>query len=154
MYVMATSMSKTVKRRVEKARGALFAKKGICESQGVYSPKIMTTLFDVVVLLSATYACEVWGPDIVMASRSGLEYQILEELHCLFMRMTLWVGKSTPHEIMKHELGREPVLVACIARVLGFRNSLVDKGSQSVLYKSAREACTTYLMVGANRLVL
>jgi hypothetical protein len=137
---MSQSVWKSVKRRAEKARGALFARIGVCHGMSVYNPEVLSALFDGIVAPSALYGAEVWGPDVIVHAKPGLVYKALEDVHALFMRMVLWVGKPTPHAVMRKELGRDPLTVACVSRVEAFWNKLVKLGEGSVLYKAARES--------------
>ena len=130
----------SIKRRADKARGAFFAQRGICEGMRVHDPAILSTLFDSVIVPSACYGAEVWAPEAIGLAKENLIYQPLEELHWLFMRMTLWASKGTPHKVMMRELGRVPLIVACLERSLNFWNKIVKRGPGDLMYVAARES--------------
>ena len=134
-----SSIAKAVKRRAIKAKNALFVKMGICHGMKIYDPKILNKLFDGVVVPSALYGCEMWGPDVVNMAKDGLIYDTLEESQWLFLRMVLWVGKATPHMCMLKEMGRELLILKCIENAIAFWNKLAIKPTTCILGKAARE---------------
>ena len=133
------SITKAVKRRITKARSALFVKIGICHGMRVYDPKVLAKLFDGVVVPSALYGSALWGPDVVMLAKQSLIHQPLEELQWLFLRMTLWLGKATPHLSMLQEMGRDLLITSCIQNSIGFWNKVAKRPANCILAKAAKE---------------
>ena len=136
-----TSVTKTVKRRALKARNALFGIIGTCHRLKVYDIQILNTLFNGAVVPSALYGCEIWGPDLIHSINTDLTYQPLEDTQWLFMRMALWVGKSTPHSSMLRETGRELLILKCFEQSIGFWNKLCSRPSNGncLVTKAAKD---------------
>jgi hypothetical protein len=106
---------------------------------GIYDLQILSTLFDGIVTPTALYGCEFWGPDVMLKTNGSLVYQALEEVQWLFMRMALWVGKGTPHNIMMKEMDRHPLIVQCVKRVVGFWNKVAKGRASPIITVVMRE---------------
>jgi hypothetical protein len=135
---MKSSIPKAVKRRATKAKNALFGMFGICHGLKVYDIQVLNRLFDGIVLPSALYGAEVWGPDVFELAKGGMVYMPLEETLFMYMRMALMVGKATPHSIMLRETGNRLLIQNCCYKSIGFWNKMCDMDENCLVYKALR----------------
>jgi hypothetical protein len=130
------SAKKAFQRRLDKARGALFSMMGTCQGHKMSDVNVLNKLFDTLCVPVLTYGVDQWGPDVLLGSRHGiLDHGEIESFHATFMRMVLWVKKSTPHMCMRQELHRPPLGVHCIYRCASFWNKLAMSDEQSLLHR-------------------
>lgn len=130
------SAKHALKRRLDKARGALFAMMGTCHNMKVFDVCVLNKLFDTLCLPSLMYGVEQWGPEMLTGTmQSGMDLKELEGLHATFMRMTLWVKKSTPLNCMRQELQRCPISMHCIHKCAGFWNKLARGSEDSLTHR-------------------
>jgi hypothetical protein len=120
------SAQKALNRRMDKARGALFAKMGICHGLKVFDVQVLNKLFDAVVVPCLMFGAEIWGPEILAArpEMDVLQCPKFEHFHAIFMRMALWVKKSTSIECMRSEMNRVPLASTCIEQIFRFHSKL------------------------------
>lgn len=123
-----------LRRRFDKAKAALFAMMGRCQNLRVHDTRVLCTLFDTLCLPSLLYGAEAWGPEVLLNSKQGVVLcGELEHMHALFLRMTLWLKKSTPHHSMRQELGRVPIGMEATWKCAQFWNKLVVAPESSLL---------------------
>lgn len=128
-------------RNEGKARGAWFSVHGQCRSARVFNPHLLCRLFEGNVLSVFTYGCELWAPSVVQGCKGDLHKGFGEELHRLFIRMSLWVNKHTTVLAMLEDLRRVPMVIPCVKRVLNFWNRLVQATPSSIMHHAFKEAC-------------
>jgi hypothetical protein len=117
-------MTKAWKQQT-KSRGAVFAFISNCRTHHLFTPYIVSQLFDSQTLLVMGFGCEVWGPGAFLNAtieKSTICDCKFEEVHNIFMRHALCVGKSTCIPAMRHALNRTQVLAVWIPRMLNFWN--------------------------------
>lgn len=122
-----------------KARGAWFSLYGKCQNIRLFNPHLLCRLFDCNVLSVFNYGCELWIPSMVIKCKGNLNKGVGEDLHKLFMRMTLLVGKSTPIAPMMEELRRTPFLLSGIKRVVTYWNRIALLDQSSIIRKALNE---------------
>ncbi len=83
---------------------ALFALCHKCNDLGITDPEVMCQLFDSLIRLVLSYACEVW---IGCTGAKGL--QQAEQVHRMFLRGILTVNKTTSTFVVLGEFGRYPL---------------------------------------------
>ena len=131
---------KSLQRRMDKARGALFAMMGTCHDMRIFDPVVLGRLFDSLCVSSLLYGVEAWGPEVMLRSRQGVALcGELERLQALFMRMALWLKKSTPLHNMRQELGRVPLALVAVWRCASFWNRLAELPGGHWLHKCWQE---------------
>ena len=72
---------------------------------------IQFKLLDTLVLPIMTYECEIWGHD---------NFVLLEKLHLKFCKITLEIKTSTLGYIVYGELGRYPLRITIMKRMIGY----------------------------------
>lgn len=96
---------------------------------------VLCSLFDALCVPSLLYGVESWGPEVLLHSRQGVtQCGELERLHAIFMRMVLWLKKSTPLHSMRQELGRAPLAFEAVRRCAGFWNKLVHAQADGLVH--------------------
>jgi hypothetical protein len=88
------------------------------------------------------YGSEIWGPDLINGLKNDLENKTLEEVQWVFLRMALWVGKSTPHACMLKETGRQLIACRVIQSTIGFWNRVVTLGENHLIAQVMKENMT------------
>ena len=126
------SAKQAMKRRMDKARAALFAMIGTCQGLKIADAHILSKLFDTLCVPCLLYGVEQWGPEMLV-NNDLLQHQGLERLHGMFMRMVLGVKKSTPLHSMRSELKRHPLAMDCIAACTRFWNKLAKADPQGMM---------------------
>lgn len=130
------SAKQAFRRRLDKARGALFSMMGTCHGLKIFDVRVLNKLFDTLCVPCLTYGVEQWGPDVLLGNRHGvLDCGDIEGLHATFMRMTLWVKKSTPHHCMRREMQRQPLGRDCIIRCASVWNKMANGNEESLVHK-------------------
>mgnify|MGYP001556777006 CR=1 FL=1 len=83
-------------------------------------------MFDILVRPIATYACEVWGSELIKhTADAGLNYENTkklpaEALSYNFYKQTLGLNKYTPNIITLHELGKYPTSTFIAKQVVNY----------------------------------
>jgi hypothetical protein len=134
-----SSVKKTIKRRATKAKNSLFGIMGTCHGMKVFDTEVLNRLMDGAVVPSALYGSEIWGPDLVNSLKEDMTHQPLEEIQWLFLRMALWVGKATPHNIMLKETKRELMILRAIENSIGFWNRMCSINSSDIIAITMKE---------------
>jgi len=132
--------------RVEKARRALFAMVGKCNDAKIYNPSMKCRLYDTLVMPVLSYGCEVWSPLLVAEDKETMVKGEAEELHRKFMRMNLWVNKSTPVLVMMEELARYPTVIHWMKRCVKFWNKLNQCQPDSILARVLNDSWNLHCM--------
>lgn len=134
---------KSLQRRMDKARGALFAMIGTCHGMRVFDTSVLCHLFDMLCVPSLLYGVENWGPEVLLQSRQGVALcGEVERLQAVFLRMALWVRKSTPLHSMRSELGRVPLALEAVWRCAGFWNKMAEGVGGTWLHECWKESST------------
>ena len=132
-------MTKAWTEQQTKGRGAMFAFISNCRTHHLYTPYIISHLYNSQALSVMGFGCEIWGPGAFLDATIG-KYTIcdnkFEDVHNLFMRRTLCVGRSTSIAAMRHALNRTPVFAVWIPRILNFWNRLLRRGGNNFLAQS------------------
>ena len=128
-----TLINNITKRLNCKATKAWFSIINNCHRARVFNPHLLCRLFDSNVNSILSYGCEIWGPYVATSSKGNLLKSMGEEVHKMFMRMTLWVNKSVSTGPLMEELRRIPLLILWIRRALNFRNRIVNADRNSIL---------------------
>ena len=121
-------------------------------------------LFDTMVLpillsLLDTYGSEVWGAYLVTSHKSKekmLHYiqdcqYIIDQLHSKFCKQTLCVHKRSCNYAVRLELGRLPLFINIICRVLKYYINVVNRNEKSpvkitlVLHKTMENLWYTFV---------
>ncbi len=82
--------------------------------------------------------CMGWRPvaEVLLHSRQGVfQCGELERLPAIFMRMALWLKKSTPLHSMRQELGRAPMAFEAVRRCAAFSNRLARLAEGDLLHQ-------------------
>ena len=87
---------------------------------------LMFKLFDHTILPILTYSSEIWGYE---------DTQILERIHCEFIRKILKLKKSTPLYMLYGETGRYPMSIMIKTRMIGFWNKLITGNQNKLSYQ-------------------
>ena len=112
-----------------KATKALFSlRKGISYN-GNFSVKVALDLFDHLIVPILTYGCEIWGNEVNDKSN------FLNDVSFSFYRYLLGVSKHAPQTGIIGELGRYPIKIVIVKRMLKYWHSLVI--SDDILLRSA-----------------
>ena len=130
-----TGVRKSIKRRLSKAKNALFGMIGTCHGFNIYDLKVLNTLFDGIVAPSALYGSEIWGPDMfeLRKGSTSFSFEPIEDLQNLFLRMALWMGKATPHFCLRKEAGRIPLSLKVYSSSIRFWNKICARPSGCIL---------------------
>jgi hypothetical protein len=121
-------MTMAWKEQQTKGRGAMFAFISNCRTHHLYTPYIVSHLFNSQALSVMGFGCEVWGPGAFLEATIGKNTicdNKFEDVHNLFMRRALCVGRSTSISVMRHALNRTPVFAVWIPRMLKFWNRIL-----------------------------
>jgi len=98
------SMAVAIDKLTITGKKALFALRRKCNDLSITDPEVMCQLFDSLVRLVLSYACEVW---IGCTWAKGL--QQVEQVHIMFLRGILGVNKTTSTFAVLGEFGRYPL---------------------------------------------
>ena len=114
------SFCKARKKRYDQASRAMYG--------------LLKHCFDRMVLPILLYGCELWGFE---------DISILERIHLKFCKYLLNVSKFTPSCMIYNELGRFPIIVSVIERVLNYWAKLESPMSENkwsgLLYRIVRD---------------
>ncbi len=108
---------------------ALFALCRRCNDLSITDPEVMYQLFDSLVHLVLSYACEVWTS---CAGAKGL--QQIEQVHRMFLRGILGVNKTTSTFAMLGEFGRYPFEYFWWQQTLKYYDKLQESRPDRLLY--------------------
>jgi hypothetical protein len=108
---------------------ALFALRHRCNDLSITDPEVMCQLFDSLVCLVLSYACEVWTG---CTGAKGL--QQAEQVHRMFMRGILGVNKTTSIFVVLGEFGSYPLEYFWRQQTLKYYDRLRESTPDRLLY--------------------
>lgn len=109
---------------------ALFAMQYRCSELGIQDIKLRCSLFSSLVQPVLSYGCEIWGLENYHL------WSCMSSVQSLFMKRTLHVRKSTPHEVLLCELGQAPLQLFWHKMLLQYVSRLVDLPNDRLVKKA------------------
>ena len=141
MLTPSGKFKSTVKYLYDKACKAFFLLKLKYKLLPYLSVKTKIKLFDTMIVPILLYGSEVWGAYLVNSPNSKekiLNYMkdckhLVEKLHSKFCKQTLCVNKTSCNYAVRLELGRLPLYINIICRVLNYFYNVVNRGEKSIV---------------------
>jgi hypothetical protein len=108
---------------------ALFALRRRCNDLSITDPEVMCQLFDSLVRLVLSYACEVWT-----GCTRAKGFQQVEQVHIMFLKGILGVNKTTSTFAVLGEFGRYPLEYFWWQQTLKYYDRLRESTPDRLLY--------------------
>ena len=120
------SWLKTQEYLSTQAKKALFGFKNIASKFGRLPPDVMCKIFDTKIAPILLYGCELWGTN---------ESMLIERVHLRFCRYLLSVPKTTSNDGVRGELGRYPLFIQTVLRVIKYWFHILELNQERLLFK-------------------
>jgi hypothetical protein len=108
------------------AKKALFGIKNIANKFGHIPPDVMCKIVDTKVAPILFYGCELWGTS---------ESILIERVHLRFCRYLLSLPKMASSDAVRGELGRYPLVVQTVMRVIKYWLYILNLNYDRILYQ-------------------